>query len=307
MALVFTVSCTTQMPAKRVPIHESSGNPHLWLPPSQIELEERRARQIRLDDLAEKIGNLYLSHDEIYRYVENLGASFVELANRMDSMEPDIEVAMVQEENNRQAIKQEMASLAKASTRMDEEIKAILQGKQNPSKNNPEKNQKYNPGKNQKYKPGNNATNKLGNKSKNKSKNKLANQSMKYYFSGIENFRDRKYATSIKMFKASLKNKPPAKWMDNIYFGIGIARYQLGQFDLSTASLNRIVEQYPKGDKWLISQVMLGLAYFKNGESSRALYILTKARRNTKSPTLLQMIDQIMDDLEKETLYAAIK
>jgi TolA-binding protein len=130
---------------------------------------------------------------------------------------------------------------------------------------------------------------------------------MKYYFNAIENFRDADYAESIKMFKASLNNKPPARLIDNIYFGIGVSRYQLGQFERAAVSFNRVVEQYSKADKWLISQVMLGLAYFRNGESSRALFILTRARRNTESPTLHRMIDRIMDDLEKETLYAAIK
>ena len=271
LVLVFTVACSTQTPIQRMPIQKSSGNPHLWLPPSQMELEERRARQSQLDEIAELIGNLYLSHDEMYRTVENLGTSIGELANRMGTMEPEVEMAMVQEEIIRQALKQQVASLAKTSTRMHKQIKAIHHVKRNPTKK------------------------------------KSANHSMKYYFNAIEKFRDGDYAKSIQMFKVSLKNKPPARLIDNIYFGIGVSRYQLGQFERATVSLNRVVEQYPKGDKWLISQVMLGLAYFKNGESSRALYILTRARRNTESPKLHRMIDRIMDDLEKETLYAAIK
>jgi TolA-binding protein len=269
--LLFIVSCSTQVPVQKMPVHKSSGNPHLWLPPSQIELEARRARQSRLDEIAEQIGNLYLSHDEMYRSVENLGTFTGEMANRIDAMEPDLELAMVQEGNNREALKLEVVTLAKTSTRIHDQIKAIHHVKRKPAKK------------------------------------KRANHSMKYYFNAIKNFRDADYAESIKMFKASLKNKPPARLIDNIYFGIGVSRYQLGQFESATASFNRVVEQYSKADKWLISQVMLGLAYFKNGESSRALYILTRARRNTESPTLHRMIDRIMDDLEKETLYAAIK
>ena len=271
LVLVFTISCTTQTPVQRMPIQKSSGNPHLWLPPSQMELEERRARQSPLDEIAEQIGNLYLSHDEMYRTVENLGASIGEMANKLGAIEPELELAMVKEENKRQVLKQDVAFLAKTSTRVHKQIKAIHHIKRNPPPKNP------------------------------------ANHSMKYYFNAIEKFRDADYAKSIQMFKASLKNKPPARLIDNIYFGIGVARYKLGQYERATVSLNRVVEQYSKGDKWLISQVMLGLAYFKNGESSRALYILTKVRRNTESPILLRMIDQIMDDLEKETLYAANK
>jgi hypothetical protein len=38
-----------------------------------------------------------------------------------------------------------------------------------------------------------------------------------------------------------------------------------------------------------------------------ALNILTKARRHTDSPRLHGIIDRILDNLEKETLHAAIK
>ena len=163
--LVFIISCTTQAPVQRMPVQKSSGTPHLWLPPSQIELEARRARQIQLDKIAEQIGNLYLSHDEMYRSVNNLGASIGELANRIDAMEPDLELAMVQEENSQKALKQEVVSLAKRSTQIHKQIKAIDHVKRIPSKK------------------------------------KRANYSMKYYFNAIENFRERNMRKALKCLR----------------------------------------------------------------------------------------------------------
>ena len=95
LLLVFTASRASQVPVKPVPIQRTVDKQNFWLPPSQFELQARRAGQSQLDAIAEKIGNLYLSHDQTLQYVQGMSASLGEWALRLDGLQPEIELAAI--------------------------------------------------------------------------------------------------------------------------------------------------------------------------------------------------------------------
>lgn len=124
--------------------------------------------------------------------------------------------------------------------------------------------------------------------------------SRKNYITAFHHFRKGQYKKSALLFKKSLQQNPPHSLIDNILFGLGISYFKMNKFPETIRSLKRVIEEYPRSDKWFMSHVMLGLTHDKNAEKSQALYILEKALKNNPPHTIRSMIDKIINLVHAE-------
>ena len=58
--------------------------------------------------------------------------------------------------------------------------------------------------------------------------------------------------------------------------------------------LDTIIQNYPKGDKWLVSHAMAGLIYNRQGQSGKAIPVLESALQHQPNPDLLKIIHRLL-------------
>ena len=119
------------------------------------------------------------------------------------------------------------------------------------------------------------------------------------YVNAVRLFQLGKYEKSVLAFSAMLKQNPPSFLKDNIHFGLANALYKQKKWKAAEKHFNIIVEEYPFGNKWPASYVMLGLLYSKRDEISKALYILDKAQTKFLSDDMREMIQRLRNSMQK--------
>lgn len=85
------------------------------------------------------------------------------------------------------------------------------------------------------------------------------------------------YDDSILQFQNLALSNPPTSLQDNILFWIGSNYVKLEMYDDAIKNFESVITRYPRGNKVHDSRYMLGVSYYKKGESSRAIEILQSA------------------------------
>jgi tetratricopeptide (TPR) repeat protein len=107
-------------------------------------------------------------------------------------------------------------------------------------------------------------------------------------------FRDGQYLKSIAKFKSILEKKYPASLKDNILFGLASNYYKLKKYDKALVNLDTIIQNHPKGEKWLVSHAISGLIYNLQGKPGKAIPVLESALRHQPNPELLKIINRLL-------------
>jgi TolA-binding protein len=233
---------------------------HIWLPPNQKELEARRQRQKRLDVVAADLERLFMGYADI------LGDEIIleNLLRRKESEFQQLE-ARAGQQNTQE--KQRVERLKKVLQEIEgsiQEMDASLEEIQKESAA-------------QKVKPKAQPKGWTGD-----------------YRHAILLFRDGQYLKSIAKFKSILEKKYPASLKDNILFGLASNYYKLKKYDKALVNLDTIIQNHPKGDKWLVSHAISGLIYNLQGKPGKAIPVLESALRHQPSPELLKIINRLL-------------
>jgi tetratricopeptide (TPR) repeat protein len=235
---------------------------HIWLPPSEAELEARRQRQKRLDVVAADLERLFMGYADI------LGNEII-LENLLRGKESEIQQLetlsqqQTQKEQGIEGLNQTQGDLEEIKgfiKEMDADLKTV-QKEQEARKVEPETQPKV--------------------------------QSDDYRLA-ILLFRNGQYLRSIAIFKRILKREYDTRLKDNILFGLASNFYKLKKYNEALANLDDIIRNHPKDDKWLVSHAMSGLIYNLQGQSDKAIPILESALQHQPNPDLLKIINRLL-------------
>ncbi len=97
------------------------------------------------------------------------------------------------------------------------------------------------------------------------------------YKQALDAYNNGNYDESILLFQNFALSNPPSSLKDNILFWIGSNYVKLEMYDDAIKQFDTLLNQYPNGNKAHDSRLMLGVSYYKKGESSRAVDILETA------------------------------
>ena len=233
---------------------------HIWLPPSEEELEARRQRQKRLDVVAADLERLFMGYADI------LGNEII-LENLLRGKEPELQQLearlgqqKAQDEEKVKELNQALLEMEGSVKEMDSDLESIRKERAA-----------------QEIKP--------------KVQPKLQQDD---YRLAILLFRDGQYLKSIAAFHRILEKEYPPRLKDNILFGLASNYYKLKQYDKALTNLDDIIRNHPKGDKWLVSHAMSGLIYNRQGQSGKAVPILESALQHQPDPELLKIINRLL-------------
>jgi len=125
------------------------------------------------------------------------------------------------------------------------------------------------------------------------------------YNSAMKSFRDGKFEKSLKLFLKLKKQKPPLFLQDNIQFGLGSANYRLKKYPTATKHFQKILDNYAQGDKRFVSYFMLGIIHNRQGEKSRAIFLLEEALSKNPPEKMRNMIHRLINVVNDEPSHAA--
>ena len=251
---------TSETPPEQTPAQKfQSMHPeerHIWLPPSEEELEARRQRQKRLDVVAADLERLFMGYADI------LGNEII-LENLLRGKEPELQQLearlgqkKAQDEEKVKELNQALLEMEGSVKEMDSDLESIR--KEQAARKAPPK------------------------------------TGTGDYRLAILLFRDGQYLKSIAAFERILERKYPPRLKDNILFGLASNYYKLKQYDKALTNLDDIIRNHPKGDKWLVSHAMSGLIYNLQGQSGKAVPILESALQHQPDPELLKIINRLL-------------
>lgn len=114
------------------------------------------------------------------------------------------------------------------------------------------------------------------------------------YDKALNAYRSRDYDESILLFQNLSLSNPPNKLRDNIAFWIGTNYVALEMYDDAILQFETVLNKYPRGNKAHDSRYMLGMAYSKKGETSRAVEVLEGAlKKNPPSEVRGKILAQL--------------
>ena len=116
------------------------------------------------------------------------------------------------------------------------------------------------------------------------------------YNQALSSYREGNYDESILQFQSFALASPPEKLKDNISFWIGSNYVKLEMYEDAITQFEMVINSYPTGNKVHDSRYMLGLCYYKKGESSRAIEILQSALKSNPPP---EVRGKILNQLNK--------
>ena len=228
---------------------------HIWLPPSEEELEARRQRQKRLDVVSADLERLFMGFADI------LGNEII-LENLLRGKEP--ELRQLEARLEEQKVHQEkVENLNQVLQELEGNIKEMDASLEEIRNKRPAQ--------------------------------KIVPEAVPDdYRLAILLFRDGQYLKSIVAFERILEKEHSESLEDNVLFGLASNYYKLKQYDSALQNLNRIIEQHPKGDKWLVSHAMSGLIYNHQGQHGKAIPLLESALLHQPNPELLKIINRLL-------------
>ena len=97
------------------------------------------------------------------------------------------------------------------------------------------------------------------------------------YNQALSSYRSGNYDESILLFQSLAVGSPPDSLKDNVEFWIGSNYVKLEMYDDAITQFETVINSYPMGNKVHDSRYMLGLSYYRKGESSKAVEILQSA------------------------------
>jgi tetratricopeptide (TPR) repeat protein len=229
---------------------------HVWLPPSQKELQARRERQKRLDVVAADLERLFMGYADI------LGDEII-LENLLRGKEPELQKLearagqkLTAEEKRVEKMKKVLREIEGSVKEMDASLEEIRKERS--------------------------------------AKKTLHTGWSDDYRLAILLFRDGQYRKSIAKFNSILEKKYPHSLKDNILFGLASNYYKLKQYDKALAHLTTIIQSLPKGDKWLVSHAISGMIYNLQGKPGKAIPILESTLQHQPNPELLKIINRLL-------------
>ena len=118
-------------------------------------------------------------------------------------------------------------------------------------------------------------------------------------------FRNGQYLKSIAAFQRILGKDHDEQLEDNILFGLASNYFKLKQYDSALQHLTTIIQNHPKGDKWLVSHAMSGLIYNRQGQPGKAIPVLESALQHQPNPELLKIINRLLKLAKEGTADAS--
>ena len=125
------------------------------------------------------------------------------------------------------------------------------------------------------------------------------------YNSAMKSFRSGQFKKSLRLFIKLTKQKPPLFLQDNIQFGMGSAYFRLKNYPKAMKHFQKILDDFAHGDKRFISYFMMGVIHNRQGEKSRAVFLLDEALRKNPSKKMRNMINHLIDVINDEPTHAA--
>ena len=118
------------------------------------------------------------------------------------------------------------------------------------------------------------------------------------YDRALSAYRSGRYDESILMFQDLATGNLPISLKDNIEFWIGSNYVKLGLYDDAIRQFQTVINSYPNGNKAHDSRYMLGLSYYRSGESSRAVEILEAALRHNPPTEVRGKITKQLNEIQ---------
>ena len=118
------------------------------------------------------------------------------------------------------------------------------------------------------------------------------------YDRALSAYRSGRYDESILMFQDLATGNLPISLKDNIEFWIGSNYVKLGLYDDAIRQFQTVINSYPNGNKAHDSRYMLGLSYYRSGESSRAVEILEAALRHNPPDEVRGKITKQLNEIQ---------
>jgi tetratricopeptide (TPR) repeat protein len=125
------------------------------------------------------------------------------------------------------------------------------------------------------------------------------------YNSAMKSFRDGQFEKSLKLFLKLKKQNPPLFLQDNIQFGLGSANFRLKKYPAATKHFQKVLDNYAQGDKRFVSYFMLGIIHNRQGEKSRAIFLLEEALSKNPPENMRNMIHRLINVVNDEPSHAA--
>ncbi len=237
---------------------------HAWVPPSEERLEARRQRQRVLDRLTAQVGQARQNQNWLDEHVAPLADVARLVQARPEVLESKLTEEVASEEKRQEKLEREVDLLRATSRLYEQKLRKIAL---RPVRRRPPP--------------------------------KVED----IWARAVRYFRDGEYHRSLKTFASALKNNPPGSLKDDLVFGLAASHFRLGHYDRAAELLNEVIAGYPQGNKWLVSQVLLGYTHYLNGERSRALFVLTRVREHQPPQALGQIIDDLIRKARGEDLH----
>ncbi len=99
------------------------------------------------------------------------------------------------------------------------------------------------------------------------------------YDQALSAYKKGNYDESILLFQNYALSDPPARLQDNILFWIGSNYVQLEMYDDAIKQFEAVIDKFPRGNKVHDSRYMLGVSYYRKGQTSQAINVLESALR----------------------------
>jgi len=262
VGLIFSSgACSTTPPKEIDEKNKHSSEMHVWSPPEEYELSLRKTRQEMLDSLSRDIEILSLKHQGIDQQTHAFNSKMKQVLTDTESFEADFQARIQFKKMQQEQLKHELVKLNLDQRILKSRLTTLVAMRPRP-------------------------------------KSKIVPR--KVYTAAIQLLKDGRFKQSMHKFNVALQNNPPVDLKDNIHFGLATAYYKLRKYSQAIKQLDAIRKNYPKGDKWYISHVMLGMIHNQKGEKSRAIFILNEALKKNPPQNIRKMIDLMLNKIQGE-------
>ncbi|MDA0690444.1 MAG: tetratricopeptide repeat protein [Nitrospinae bacterium] len=244
-------------------IKETAVNPtemYAWIPPDEYELELRKDRQETLVSISSEVESLYLNQQDLNNKSQAFGSTLRQSIQKTESLENDLQARIQFQKLQQEQLKKELDKLNLSHNFLKSRLTTLEAVRSQPIK---------------KFSKGD-------------------------YTAAINYLKDGKLKQSMHKFNVALQANPPIALKDNIHFGLASVYYKLRKYSEAIKHLEAVRKHFPKGDKWMMSHVMLGIIHNKKGEKSRALYILNQALEKNPPDSIKRTIDLMMKKIQEE-------
>jgi TolA-binding protein len=244
-------------------IQETTVNPtemYAWNPPDEFELKLRKDRQKTLDGISSEVEILYINQQDLNNKSQAFGSKLKQSFQKTESLENDLQAKIKFQKMQQEQLKKELDKLNLSHSFLKSRLTTLEAIRSQPKKE---------------FSKGD-------------------------YTAAINYLKNGKLKQSMHKFNVALHANPPVGLKDNIHFGLASVYYKLRKYSKAIKHLEAVRKNYPKGDKWHMSYVMLGIIHNIKGEKSRALYILNEALEKNPPDSIKRTIDLMMKKIQGE-------